>query len=181
MKLKTFFAFVALALVAVSVSAQDNQQRGNRRQRMNTTEMYNRQAERLVKQFKLEDDKKDVFTVLYLDYQAARHNAAHPKGEEEQNQRVDVKKLTDEEAKTLVDKQFARTEAQLAIDKEYYQKFLEILTPVQAAQVFVPSLSRGNSDGNGGRGGFGGGFPGGGGGFGGGGFGGGFPGGGGGF
>lgn len=176
MNLKSIVAIFAFALFAISVSAQEQQQ--GRRQRMNTTEMYNRQAERLVKQLKLEDDKKDLFTVLYLDYQAARHNAANPKGDNEKEERIDVKKLTDEAAKELVQKQFAQAEVQLAVDKEYYAKFLEILTPVQVAQVFVPRLNRAaNGQMQGGRGGFGGGFPGGG--FpGGGGFGGGFPGGG---
>lgn len=172
MKLKSLIAVFAFALFAVSVSAQNQQ---GRRQRMNTTEMYTRQAERLVKQLKIEDDKKDLFTALYLDYQNARHNVANPKGENEKEEKIDLKKMSDDAAKELVQKQFAQQEAQLAVDKEYYQKFLEMLTPVQVAQIFVTRLGR-NAEGFGGRGGFGGGFPGGG--FGGGGFGGGFPGGG---
>lgn len=176
MNYKSILTIVVLAVFCISASAQNDQQ--GRRRRMDTTEMYNRQAERLVKQLKLTDDNKDLFTVLYLDYMAARQNAANPKGETENDDRVDLKKLTDEQAKELVEKQFARTEAQLKVDKEYYPKFLEFLTPVQVAQVFVQRLNRGASEGQrpggfgGGRGGFGGGFGGPGGGFGGGGFGG---------
>lgn len=172
MKTKSFFVALALSLIATSLSAQDNNnpQRGQRRQKMDTTEMFNRQAERLVKQLKLEDEKKDVFTVLYLDYQAARQNATHPKGEDDSDERIDIKKLTDEQATQLIEKQFAQTEAQLTVDKEYYKKFLEILTPSQTAQIFIRQRA-GNRAGNmqggqrpgggrgqGGQGGFGGGF-----------------------
>lgn len=175
MNLKHIFTFIVLVVFCTSVSAQDNQQQGRRR-RMDATEMFNRNAERLVKQLKLDDEKKDMFTVLYLDYMAARQNAAHPKGETDDNANVDFKKITDEEAKELVEKQFARTEAELKVDRDYYTKFLDILTPAQAAQVFVRGAGRGMEGMNGrrpegfGRGGFGGGGFGGG--FGGGGFGG---------
>jgi hypothetical protein len=136
--------------------------------------VYNRQATRLAKQLELKGDKKDLFTVLYLDYQNARHNAANPKGgdQEGREQRVDYEKLTDEEATELIQKNFDRQEKQLAVDKEYLPKFLEILTPVQTAQVYLSGGARPNTNG----GGFPGGRPGGnfGGGRGGGGFGGGF-------
>lgn len=154
-------------LFAATAFAQNN---GGQRQRLDPTEMYTRMADRLVKQLKIEDDKAEVFKILYLDYQTARHNAANPKGESN-NERVNLKSLTDEKANELIQKQFATTEAQLAVDKDYLKKFLEILTPAQAAQIFVPSLSRqgfqnggqrqgGRPGGMGGgqRGGFGGGF-----------------------
>jgi len=158
--------FTALAVIFIS-SAAMAQQNGGRRQQMDPTEMYNRQAERLVKQMKLDDDKAEPFKVLYLDYQTARHNATHPKGGEssdEEANKVDWKKLTDEQATVLIDKQFKGQEAQLQIDKEYLPKFLEILTPAQTAQIYVRQ-GRGGQQGrpDGGRGGFpGGGFPGGG-------------------
>lgn len=142
MNAKTILFAFALSLFTLSASAQ-NEQRQGRRQRMSTTEMYTRNAERLVKQMKLEDEKKDLFTVLYLDYMNARQNAANPKGETEGNERIDAKKLTDEEAKALIEKQFAKAEAQNKVDQEYYARFLEMLTPKQAAYIFVPQLSRG--------------------------------------
>lgn len=146
MKLKTLITVFALALVTLSVSAQDENQQQTRRQKMDTTEMFNKQAERLAKQLKLDDEKKSTFTVLYLDYLNARHNATHPKDEADQDEKVDMKKLTDEQATKLIEKQFAQQEAQLAVDKEYYPKFLEILTPAQTAQVYL----RGNRGGMGG-------------------------------
>ncbi len=159
------FMLSALTLVLVSVAAMAQNGNGGQRMRFDPTEMYNRQAERLVKQMKLDDDKAEVFKVLYLDYQTERRNAANPKGENAEDERVDMKKLTDEQAAELIQKQFASQEAQLKVDKDYLPKFLEILTPVQAAQVYIQrGGQRGGMGQNGGfqgrpGGGFGGGFP----------------------
>ena len=152
---------MALAVVLVSaVSFAQNNNRSNRRQR-NTAEMQARMAERLADQMKLDKDKQELFKVLYLYYQTARQNAVNPKGEEEE--RIDLKKISDEEATQLIDKQLKGQEAQLAVDKEYLPKFLEILTPSQAAYIYVRGANvRGNNNSGGRQGGFGGGFPGGG-------------------
>ncbi len=175
------FAFLTLALFAtVSVFAQnENERRRERRNDMNIAEIYNRQAARLVKQLKLKDDKKDSFTALYLDYQNARHNAVNPNGGDQEGaeMRVDFNNLSDDDALELIQKNFDRQEKQLVVDREYLPKFLEIITPAQAAQVFMQRPGRpdgGNGQGRqgreGGNGGGRGGFGGPGGGFGGGGF-----------
>lgn len=131
------FILSALALVLVSVGAAAQNGNGGQRQRIDPTELYNRQADRLVKQMKLEDDKAEVFKVLYLDYQTARQNAMNPKGEKAENERIDMKNLTDAQATELIQKRLAAQEAQLKVDKDYLPKFLEILTPVQATQVYI--------------------------------------------
>lgn len=167
MKIKTLIATLAV-LLCVSYAQAQNQGNRRSRQRMDPTEMYNRNAERMAKQMKLDDEKTQLFTVLYLDYMNARQNAAYPKGEEQNEQQIDMKKLTEEQAKELIEKQFNRTEAQLKVDKEYYPKFLEFLTAVQTSQVFLRGMNMGgnrqggNVNGPRGGGGFGGGFPGGG-------------------
>ena len=158
MKTKMMIAAMVLLFATTSVmNAQDNT--GDRqRQRMNPTEMYTRMADRLVKQMKLDDDKANSFKVLYLDYQTARQNAANPKGEKAENERIDMSKLTDAQATELVQKRFQTQEAQLAVDKEYYPKFLEILTPGQAVQIYIQrGGNRGEGMQGGNRGGFGGG------------------------
>ena len=131
------FILSALALVLFSAAAMA--QRGNGRQ-FNPAQMYQTMAENLAKQLKLKKEKADNFKLLYIDYQNARANAENPRGEAN-NEKIDVKKMTDEEANALIQQQFDAQEAQLAIDKEYLAKFLEILTPVEAAQVFVRRLS----------------------------------------
>ena len=142
-----------LMLTATTSNAQNTEGR-NQRQRMNPTELYTRMADRLAKEMKLEDDKAETFKVLYLDYQTARQNAANPKGENAENERVDMKKLTDAQATELIQKRFQTQEAQLAVDKEYYPKFLEILTPAQAAQIYIQrGGGRNGMNGQNGRGG----------------------------
>ena len=162
---QTIFVMLLALTVTASVSAQgNNERRRERRNDMNIAEVFNRQASRLVKQLKLDKDKEDLFTALYLDYQNTRHNVVNPRGgdSEGEEQRIDFDNLTDERANELIEKNFLRQEKQLEVDKQYLPKFLEILTPAQAAQVFLRPGGRGGFGGPGGPGGRGGGFGGGG-------------------
>lgn len=159
--IKKIFAFVifAVATTAVVFAQDNNERRRERRNDMDIAEINNRQASRLVKQLKLDDEKKDVFTALFLDYQNARHNAVNPKGgdKEGDEQKADFNNMTDEKAMEMIQDNFDRQEKQLAIDKEYLPKFLEILTPQQTAQVFMRQGGRPNGQQGGNRqGGFGG-------------------------
>lgn len=140
MKTRIFIAAAMLCLVSFSALAQDG---NNRRQRFDRAEMLQRFADRLSQQMNLSEEKSTTFKVLYMDYQMARQNAANPKGENEQQENVDMKNLTDQQASELVQKHFAAQEAQLKVDRDYYPKFLEILTPAQAAQVFLPQRGMG--------------------------------------
>ena len=126
---KILFSAFLFMFAMVTVVAQNN------RRRFDPTEVHSRMAERLVKQMKLDDEKEETLKVLYLDYQTARTNAANPKGESEEE--VDLKKITDEQALELIQKQLAAQEAQLKVDREYLPKFLELLTPAQAAHIFI--------------------------------------------
>lgn len=160
---KIIISAFAFLLLSVAAMAQDNQG-GRQRQKFNPTEMYEKMAERLAKQMKLDDDKAENFKVLYLDYQTARRNAIDPKGENgESDEKVNLNKITDEEATKLIQKSFDKQEAQLKVDKDYLPRFLEILTPAQAARIYVKWAGmRGNGQQGGMRpGGFPGGGPGG--------------------
>ena len=131
------FLITALALVLVSAVAMAQ---NNRRQRSNPAEMYTTMAENLAKQLKLKKEKAENFKLLYVDYQNARRAAQGAAGDFTAEV-PDVKKMTDEEANQLIAEQFESQAKQLAVDKEFLPKFLEILTPVEAAQVFVTRLS----------------------------------------
>lgn len=137
---KFIFALIVFGCTALVAVAQNNG--GQRRQRIDQAEMNNRMAERLASQMKLDKEKTELFKLLFLDYQTARQNAANPRGEDESaNERVNLDKIDDAKATELIEKQFAAQEAQLAVDREYLPKFLEILTPAQAARIY---LRRGN-------------------------------------
>lgn len=141
-KLRFLICILSIGFVALQATAQNNDGRERSRERqqnMDLTELNERMANRLAKQMKLKDADKDKFTVLYLDYQNARHNVVNPNGGNQENKEAntDLKNLTDEQAKELIQKNFERQEKQLAVDREYLNKFLEFLSPSQAVYIFV--------------------------------------------
>ena len=165
----------ALALLlTVSMSAQEFSREGmqrarNRQNRMDMTEVYDRMANSLAKDMKLKGDDKEKFTILYKDYQAARYNAMHPNGEtNEETEEIDFKNITDEEAAAKIQANFEKQAVdlnqnherqlkQLEVDKEYYVKFLDMITPAQCARIFLQNTNAASSMRNmNGMGGFGG-------------------------
>ena len=132
-----------------TISAQNDNDRSARRQEMQT-----RMTERLVKDLKLEGEKKTQFETIYkryLEELAATRNQ---------------KDLTDEEATAKLNEVFAREAEQiqqqqlrLDIQKKYCAEFSSVLTPQQLLRVFQQGNRMGNRQGGqqGGRGGFGGG------------------------
>lgn len=179
MNAKKFFAAIAVILLAsvATVNAQNENRRENRR---NAAEMYTRMAERMAKTLDVASEKQELFKAMYVEYQTARAAADKARARAEANrgengrnrERVDMSKLSEAEAAERVQDYFATQEAQLAIDKEYYAKFQQIVTPVQAARVFLQrggmmqregmqrgeGMRGGQRGFGGGQGGFGGGF-----------------------
>ena len=126
MKKNFIIAAIAMMLVSLSTFAQGN---------ANFDEMFSRMAGRLAKNMKLDDVATEQFTTLYAEYMKARMAAA---GEQPgRRERVDMENLTDEQATEMIEKNFKTQETQLAVDREYYAKFIRIITPAQAAQIFV--------------------------------------------
>jgi Spy/CpxP family protein refolding chaperone len=128
-------AVAAFLLSTVSVNAQDRNDRDSRRQ-----EMQARQTERIVKDLKLEGEKKTQFEAIYKRYM--EELAATRTGQN--RERDDEKKdLTDEEATAKLNEVFARQAEQiqqqqlrLDIQKKYCAELSAILTPQQLLQVF---------------------------------------------
>lgn len=126
MKKNFIIAACTMLLVCISASAQRNAY---------TEEMFSRMASRLAKNMKLDDVASEQFTALYAEYMKARMAAA---GEQTgRRSRIDVENITDEAADSLIAKSFKTQEVQLAVDREYYGKFIRIITPSQAAQIFL--------------------------------------------
>ena len=110
-----------------TISAQDD----SRRQ-----EFMARQTERLVKNLKLDGDKKTQFEAIYKRYQeelaATRQQPRQAEQIQQQQRRLDIQ-------------------------QKYCAELSAILTPQQLLQVFQPQGRQGGRQGQGGRGGFGGG------------------------
>ena len=159
-------ALVAFLFGAISTANAQNDDRDARRQ-----EMQARMTERLVRDLKLEGEKKTQFETIYKRYQdelAATRTQQNRERENDRNQN-----LTDEEATAKLNEVFARQAEQiqqqqlrLDIQKKYCAEFSGILTPQQLLQVFQPmqggqrqggQRQGGRGFGGGGGGGFGGG------------------------
>ena len=143
--MKKVITLALIALITVSASAQRNSRR-DRQTSVNMTELFNTQAEDLAKTLKLKKEAKTKFTAMFLDWQTARFNAINPTGgnAESEEAALDFKNMTDEQAEENVQKNFDRQIKQMDVDKEYYAKFKEFLTPVQAAQVLLNSRATGS-------------------------------------
>lgn len=149
-------AMVAFLFGAITtISAQDGNDRAARRQEMQT-----RMTERLVKDLKLEGEKKTQFESIYKRY-LEELTATYTQPNRDQDAERTKKDLTDEEATAKLNEVFARQAEQiqqqqlrLDIQKKYCAEFSSILTPQQLLQVF--QQPQGNRQGNrqGGRGNF---------------------------
>ena len=147
-------ALVAFLFGSIStINAQDD----SRRQ-----EFMARQTERLVRDLKLDGEKKTQFEAIYKRYQdelaSTRQQQARQRDDD------NSKNLSDEEATAKLTEIFARQAEQiqqqqrrLDIQQKYCAELSAILTPQQLLQVFQPQGRQGGRQGQGGRGGFGGG------------------------
>ncbi|MBO4906785.1 MAG: hypothetical protein J5486_07115 [Bacteroidaceae bacterium] len=148
---KTIFA-LALAIGALftnTLSAQESDNRDSRR-----AEYQARQTERLIKDLKLDDAKKQQFEPIYQRY-LNELSATMPQRQAEERQRQNADNLSDAEATTQLQAMFDKQEQQiqqqqlrLEIQKKYLAEFSAILTPQQLLRVFTPQQR--NRGGNGG-------------------------------
>ena len=134
-------------------------------------ENFQQEAKTLIKKFKLKKDKKDMFEVLYLNWQNERFNAVNPTGGDQEREEnfLDYENMTQEEANQAVSQSLTRQIRQIEVDKNYFEQFKTIVTPQQSAQIFLQesnnfagmissamSMMRGMGGGGFGGGGFGG-------------------------
>lgn len=177
--MKKMLIIMALCLMACGqVMAQDEPQSENREAKR--AELIAKSGERLAKTFGLENAARDSFLAVYTQYQTemfgTNSRTSKPEAREAQ-QGEDKKELTDAQATERIEANFKRQEAQveqlqkrLDIQKRYYARFQQMLTPAQTLKAMFPQRPRqqggerqgaqgnrrGGFGGPGGRGGFGG-------------------------
>lgn len=178
-KMKNLFIVSAFLFLGIgSVCAQE--QRSEEERAKMRTEMIQRSAERLAKNFSLKGDAKESFLATYNSYQTEMFQTNQSGLRQRSAEENDKKDLSDEEANAKIQEQFTRQEEQIAtmqkrleIQKKYSAEFAKMLTPLQVLKVLTPQRNnqrggqqqRNQGDGQqqrgwqgGGRGGFGGGF-----------------------
>ena len=140
-----------MILLALSAQAQRNQRNnngGNARQQTarelkSEIEVYTQRAEQYVEQWDLSTETGAKFTQLYIEWQQKRMNIIDKYGmDQKAGADINFKKISEEEAEKLVAEDFERLEQQAEIDREYYAKFKEIVTPAHAAQAIVQQRNR---------------------------------------
>lgn len=112
------------ATVALSVSAQQNGQRGPQRQGGAPGMMQKKEIE-------VKPEHKDAFEALKKEYNDAKKEL-YAKYRGEMPKRGE--KPTDEQMDANMKLLMARSKALVELNEKYYPKFREILTPMQAAQ-----------------------------------------------
>lgn len=116
-------------------------------------EMIAKSGERLAKSFGLDDARKETFQAIYTEYQTemfATNKRPDSKGLEEKKADGHKKEeLSDAQATELIqanfekqEKQVAQLQKRLEIQKRYYTRFAEVLTPAQILKAMFPQRPR---------------------------------------
>ena len=114
---------IAAVLFSTTVSAQEGNNRAERR-----AEQQARQTERLIKDLKLDEEKKQQFEPVYQRY-LDEMAATMPRQQAEERQRQSTDNLTDAEATTQLqdffdrqDQQLQQQQLRIEIQKKYLEK-----------------------------------------------------------
>ena len=109
------------------------------------TEMIQRNAERLAKNFVLKGDVKISFMTTYAAYQTEMFETNQRSSRQRFSEEEEKKELSDEEANAKIQEQFTRQAEQIAtmqkrldIQKKYCTEFAKMLTPQQVFKVLTP-------------------------------------------
>lgn len=142
-----------LALVScVAVSAQGSMSEEERTKAI--AERIGKSAERMAKEFKLEDEAKKTFITVYTDYQKEMFATNQSRGQRsEQAESSQDKELSDEEATARIKENLDRQEQQIAtlqkrleVQKKYSEEFAKVLTPQQVLKLLTPQRSQGGRE-----------------------------------
>ena len=105
----------------------------------NRTENFQQEAKTLMKKLKVKKANKDMFEVLYLNWQNERFNAVNPTGGDQEREEnfLDFESMTLEDANKAVSRSLTRQVRQIEVDKKYFEQFKTLVTPQQSAQIFL--------------------------------------------
>ena len=135
-----------MVLFTMSAQAQRNQNRNNAtqvREEKTNVEVYTQRAEQYADQWELTPETGAKFINLYIEWQQNRMNIIDKYGiDQKAGADINFKKISEDDADKLVSEDFDRLTQQAEVDKQYYEKFKEIITPAHAAQVIVQQRNR---------------------------------------
>lgn len=150
--MKKFITMVMAAFIlgsSMTAAAQDDKK--DKKQKKDKTEMLNKRATRVANDLKLDDKTTAWFIPLYVEYQDTLQAVNRPQMPKPDGEKKAKKaELSDDEALKLIEDNFAKSEKRTALQREYFKKFKEKLTPKQLVSIFVrgnehPNMQRGNN------------------------------------
>ena len=150
---KTILLAVLTLMCSAAVCAQERMSEEERTRAME--ERIGRSADRLVKDFDLDEDAKKAFVETYTAYQKEMFATNQLQGQRfgQTGSDDDQKKMSDEEAATKLQENFDRQEQQIAamqrrleVQKKYAEEFAKMLTPQQVLKVLTPQRGNGQRD-----------------------------------
>ncbi|MBO4564636.1 MAG: hypothetical protein J5720_04315 [Bacteroidaceae bacterium] len=135
-------ALVAVAGAQAQSSSKSKKNKDAEKSEMNAQEVYKQQAESWATTFELNEEGKEKFIELYMEWQNNRGNIVDKNGyEQKAGEDINFKKITAEEAEKLIADDFARQKKQAETDEEYYRKFQQYISPGHAAQMVIQQRS----------------------------------------
>lgn len=140
---KIILVMLAALVMGSGMSAQAQDDKKEKKQKKDRTEMLQKRASRLASELKLDDETTAWFTPLYVEYQDTLQAINRPKMPKKDGEKKSKKtELSDLEAYQLVEDVFAKSEKRVALQREYYKKFKEKLTAKQLVTIFVHENGR---------------------------------------
>lgn len=130
---KIIFSILTI-FVALTIQAQEAQ---DIKQSDKDAKAVATQLESIIQYYEISDEIKDEFSTIYTNWQKERNAAIMDERQTNVTDEISYKKLTDDEAKELLNKTFERRLKQTEVDKNYYVKLKTILPADQAAQLVV--------------------------------------------
>lgn len=142
MKNKYFLMLMVACLMGTQVmNAQDDRDSGKRERKcMTMDQVATMQANKIVDQLGLDDDKAAKFTEVYKKYlkelNDLRQKDMLGKPDMKKGERQAPKQMTDAEVDKMMRERFAQGRKMLDIREKYYDEFRKFLSPKQVQKVY---------------------------------------------
>lgn len=105
------------------------------KQRPDRTEIMTKRVNRIADNLKLDDKTQAWFVPLYMEYQNEMRNI-YRSVKNKTTKNAAVTSLNDQESLQLIENSFKMQEEKVKVQRKYYNKFKERLTPQQLVSIF---------------------------------------------
>ncbi len=126
---------VILAFLMSSIPASAQQQKGDHHS-ANHEKIESQHIAFITQKLSLTPEEAKVFWPVYNEYEAKRHELRKSFRQTSDLDKVDVDKLTENEASAMLDNQIIEAQKFLDLRKEYHAKFKSVLPAVKVLKLY---------------------------------------------